>query len=439
MTQEENELLTRTGPKTPCGNLMRCYWHPVALSEELLSAGGPLPVRLLSEDLVLFRDDQGRPGLLELHCSHRGADLSYGRLEDGGLRCIYHGWLYDIYGNCVDQPGEPGGGKDRNSIRHPAYPCKERGGVIFAFLGEGTPPEFPNYEFLSVPDDQIFAVKLFHECNYLQANEGNVDLLHLSFLHYNLRNLGIGDSKPETMKYPTSAREGLAGRGAAPEAEAGDVELTSLGVRSYKIRNDMGLNQYHLYLTEFVVPNFTAFPGLGHELGGYSINWHVPIDDTHHWKYTFIFSRHKSLDKKLLEGGRAEMTRDYHPKRNRANRYLQDRESMKVETYAGVGMNFQIQDLCVVEGIGAIQDRIHEHLGSMDRAIVATRKVLLKAIQVVQQGEDPPGVVRGRVSDRPRIIAARDLVPTNKHWRDYAKELEGRVLPAEARMDRSNG
>ncbi len=133
------------------------------------------------------------------------------------------------------------------------------------------------------------------------------------------------------------------------------------------------------------------------------------------------------------------MTRDYHPKRNRANRYLQDRESMKVETYAGVGLNFQIQDLCVVEGMGAIQDRIHEHHGSMDRAIVATRKVLLNAIQTVQQGKDPPGVARGRASDRPRIIAARDLVPANKHWRDFAKELEDRVLPVEAGRDRSNG
>ncbi len=116
ISQEENDLLTRTDPGTPCGELIRRDWQPAALSEELPPGGPPLPVRLLGEDLVLFRDDQGRPGLLGIHCSHRGADLSYGRVEDGGLRCIYHGWLYDIHGQCLDQPGEPGGGSPRGVL-----------------------------------------------------------------------------------------------------------------------------------------------------------------------------------------------------------------------------------------------------------------------------------------------------------------------------------
>jgi len=176
MTEEENELLTRVGSGTPCGELMRRYWLPAALSEELPQGGAPLPVRLLGEDLVLFRDDRGRPGLLGLHCSHRGADLSYGRVEDGGLRCIYHGWLYDIVGRCLDQPGEPGGGEHRDSIRHPAYPCEERAGVVFTYMGPGNPHLFPNYEFLVAPDDRVFAIKLFSECNYWQGNEGDTDL-----------------------------------------------------------------------------------------------------------------------------------------------------------------------------------------------------------------------------------------------------------------------
>src|SRR5213593_314579 len=127
---QEVELLTRTDAGTPCGELMRRYWQPAALSEELPEGGAPLPVRLLGEDLVLFRDDQGRPGLVGLHCSHRGADLSYGRLEDGGLRCIYHGWLYDIYGKCLEQPGEPTGSTFHERIHQTAYPCVERGGAI---------------------------------------------------------------------------------------------------------------------------------------------------------------------------------------------------------------------------------------------------------------------------------------------------------------------
>lgn len=135
MSQTEYQLLTQTDAGTPCGELMRRYWQPAALSRDLPPGGAPLPVRLLGEDLVLFRDEEGRPGLLGLHCAHRGADLSYGRVEDGGLRCIYHGWLYDIKGHCLDQPGEPGGGEHRDSIQQTAYPCQESGGVIFAYIG----------------------------------------------------------------------------------------------------------------------------------------------------------------------------------------------------------------------------------------------------------------------------------------------------------------
>src|SRR5579884_2567691 len=135
LTKEQNELLTRTGPGTPGGALLRRYWQPVALAEELPPDGPPLPVRVLGEDLVLFRDEYGRLGLLGLHCSHRGADLSYGRIEHGGLRCLYHGWLFDVQGRCLEQPGEPAGSTFKERIRHPAYPCREIGGLILAYLG----------------------------------------------------------------------------------------------------------------------------------------------------------------------------------------------------------------------------------------------------------------------------------------------------------------
>src|SRR6266545_2218542 len=183
LSREQNALLTQTGPGTPGGNLLRCYWQPVALSQEVTVGGAPLPVKLLGEELVLFRDEQGQPGLLGLHCSHRGADLSYGRLEDGGLRCIYHGWLYDRSGRCLEQPGEPAGSTFHERIRHPAYPCQEAGGVVFAYLGDSEPPLLPAYEFLTAPEDCRFVTKLFSDCNYLQGNEGNQDPVHLSFLH----------------------------------------------------------------------------------------------------------------------------------------------------------------------------------------------------------------------------------------------------------------
>src|SRR5919198_864899 len=146
VTREENELLTQTGPGTPGGELMRRYWQPVAMQADVPPGCPPMPVRLLGEDLVLFRDEAGRPGLLGLHCAHRGADLSYGRLEDGGLRCLYHGWLYDIRGTCLEQPGEPAGSTFHERIRQRAYPCHEIAGVVFAYLGPTPVPLFPNYE-----------------------------------------------------------------------------------------------------------------------------------------------------------------------------------------------------------------------------------------------------------------------------------------------------
>ena len=143
LTQEQNDLLTQTGPSTPGGDLLRRYWQPAALAEELPPGGAPLPVRILGEDLVLFRDDAGRPGLLGLHCSHRAADLSYGRVENGGLRCLYHGWLYDVRGRCLEQPGEPAGSTFKDRISHPAYPCQEAGGIVFTYMGPGEPPLLP--------------------------------------------------------------------------------------------------------------------------------------------------------------------------------------------------------------------------------------------------------------------------------------------------------
>src|SRR5438309_3303455 len=152
LTKEDNELVTRIGPGTPGGDLMRRYWQPAALAEELPIDGAPIPVRLMGEDLVLFRDQSGQPGLLGIHCSHRGADLSYGRIEDGGLRCLYHGWLYGVTGQCLEQPGEPAGSTFHERVRHTAYPCVEAGGLILTYMGPGAPPLLPAYDFLAATE-----------------------------------------------------------------------------------------------------------------------------------------------------------------------------------------------------------------------------------------------------------------------------------------------
>lgn len=165
LTQEENRLVTLTGPGTPGGALMRCYWHPVALADELARNRAPIPIRVLGEELVLFRDQRGRPGLLGLYCSHRGADLSYGRIEDGGLRCLYHGWLYDIDGRCMEQPAEPPESRYKNEIRHLAYPVNERAGLLFGYMGKNEPPLLPSYEFLNAPPAHLYLQKTYLEFN----------------------------------------------------------------------------------------------------------------------------------------------------------------------------------------------------------------------------------------------------------------------------------
>src|SRR5438067_1008579 len=175
LTKEENELLTQTGPDTPCGDFMRRYWQPVALSEELPPDGPPVAVRVLGEDLVVFRDGQGRLGLLGRWCSHRGTDLRFGDIEAMGLRCAYHGWLYDVKGACLEMPLEPDDTELRAQVHHRAYPCQEQAGLVFAYLGPGDPPLLPNYEFLSVPAENRRSTKYYQECNYLQAHEGNLD------------------------------------------------------------------------------------------------------------------------------------------------------------------------------------------------------------------------------------------------------------------------
>jgi phthalate 4,5-dioxygenase oxygenase subunit len=417
MTKEENDLLTRTGTGTACGELLRRYWQPVALSEELPPGAPPVKIKLLGEDLVLFRDDQGRPGLLGIHCSHRGTDLSYGRVENGGLRCLYHGWLYDVEGRCLEQPGEPGGGEHRDAIRHRAYPCTEAGEVIFTYMGPGTPPLLPNYEFLNADTDHLYVNKIFHECNYLQANEGNIDPVHLSFLHRFLEN------RKERYRGVRGAEEShynLVARNVAPML---DVELTDFGVRIYTVRR-LGDEKAYLRVSYFILPNLSAFPGqTGGE--GYSVNWHVPIDDTHHWKYTFVFSSRAPLQKETVNRERSEFTSDYRLLRNESNRFMQDRESMKTKTYTGMGSGFQAHDAFATSSQGTIQDRTEEHLVSSDKAIVAARKLLEKAIRDIQEGREPPHVIREPSQNRfPHLLVVSDMISEGGDWKEYTKSLE---------------
>ena len=419
LSREENDLITRTGPGTPGGNLLRRYWQPVALAEELPDNGAPLPVRILSEELVLFRDGHGQLGLLGLHCSHRRADLSYGRVENGGLRCLYHGWLYDRHGNCLEQPCEAPGKSFCEKVRHPAYPCQEHAGIIFAYLGPGEPPLFPNYEPFLAPAGHVLVTKIFHECNYFQGNEGNLDPSHVSYLH---RQANV----PENLKRAVKGSDGklplaLYEVDVAPEIEA---EETDYGVRIFSLRNTEE-GQIFFRVTNFILPNMATIPG-PMSGDGYNLYCHVPIDDTHHWRYDVVFRRSAPMEEKDIRRNQEildELTPDHKPKRNKANRYLQDRESMQSWSFSGMGRIFNVQDTAIVEGCGEIADRSQEFLGSSDRAIIAARRQVLRAIRDVEAGKEAPHTIRNEAANRfPHLTVVSEVITDGSDWQSYWKE-----------------
>lgn len=381
LTQAQNDLLTQTGPGTPGGRLLRSYWQPVALASDLPKGGAPMPIKVMGEDLVLFRDDAGEPGLLELRCPHRKADLSYGRVENGGLRCVYHGWLFDRHGKCLEQPGEPKDSNYKDRIRHRAYPCVDVPGLILAYMGEGEPPALPPFPFFDTPDDHVWTNKSLHECNYLQANEGNIDPQHLSFLH----------------RVDMGAQVTYGSYLANDDAPAIDVRETGWGLQIEASRN-IGEGKRYVRYSNFVMPNGASFVGVPlvdpkiappDSNDGYSLHWHVPIDDHCHWKFYLGYREHGPVDAELQKRHVAEGQDDeFTFKRTLRNRYLQDRGAMADKAYIGMGPNFQDHDRWVTESQGPIVDRVTENLGTTDRAIIMMRKQMLTAIEDVEQGGD---------------------------------------------------
>ncbi|HWP28576.1 MAG TPA: Rieske 2Fe-2S domain-containing protein, partial [Chloroflexota bacterium] len=358
------------------------------------------------------------------HCPHRGADLSYGRLEDGGLRCLYHGWLFDRTGRCLEQPGEPAGSTFYQRIRHTAYPCLEAAGLVFAYLGPGEPPLLPAYEPFLVPDEQRFVNRVYQECNYLQANEGNIDPAHVSFLHRQFR---LRD--PRAVPGSQTSADILYNRDVSPTLA---VEETSYGLRIFSVRRAGPEGQY-VRITNFVYPNLSAIVGNQGRVGaGYSIHWHVPIDDERHWRYEITFSRTGPLDKEAYRREiAAEMTPDRRLIRNQANRYLQDRAAMLTENYTGMGRYFPAHDAYATETQGPIQDRTQEHLGYTDKAITRARLMLLRGIRDVQEGRDPPHVVRAPEANRfPDLVVLSQVVPDGVDWRTAWRVASAAGAPA---------
>lgn len=417
LTKEENQLITLTGPGTPGGALMRCYWHPIALTDDLPPGGAPVPVKILGEELVLFRDERDRPGLLGLLCSHRCADLSYGRIEDGGLRCLYHGWLYDINGRCLEQPAEPPESRYKDEIRHLAYPLIERAGLILAYLGRGKPPLLPSYECLVAAPEHRHVQKTFMECNYLQALEGDIDPAHLSYLHrfWQRRPMARKGTVPGSDKSAAL----LHSEDRRPRLES---ERTDFGVRNYAIR-DAGDGTRWVRINNFIMPNKIGSVGNEGRIGeGYTIHWHVPVDDENHVRFDIFFNRTRPIERERYEQELATETIDHRYRRNKRNRYLQDREQMTTTNFSGMGESNALQDAFASETPGPIHDRSREHLGTTDAHIIAARRQLLAGVAAVQAGREPIHVVRDPAQDdMSHIVVVSEVIPPDVDHRDLWK------------------
>jgi phthalate 4,5-dioxygenase len=414
LREEQNKLVTETGPGTCMGKMFRCYWLPALLADELPENDcPPVRVKLLSERLLAVRDSEGRFGLIDEFCAHRGVSLWFGRNEECGIRCPYHGWKYDVHGNCLDVPSEPEESGFRKKIKLKSYPLVERGGILWTYMGspEQQPP-LPEWEFIMVPRAQRFTSKRLQENNWLQALEGGIDSAHVSFLHRGALNsdplfkgargnqYNLNDSQPffEVVEHSSGLYVGARRR-----AEEG---------------------RFYWRITPWVMPCFTMVPPRGdHPMHGHF--W-VPIDDENCWAWSFDYHPVRALTEHEVQSMREGhgvhvkyVPGTYRPLANKDNDYLMDRAAQKAGiTYSGVE-GIAMQDASLQESMGPIVDRTKENLTTTDNGIIMARLRLVRAAKALaEKGTLPPG----REPADQRVRSAAVILGPDEAFKDAARE-----------------
>jgi phenylpropionate dioxygenase-like ring-hydroxylating dioxygenase large terminal subunit len=436
MQAAQNELITRIGPGTACGELMRRYWQPVALLDEFeprldpRMAERPLKaVRLLGQDLLLFRDAGGQFGLLDRDCPHRGADLAFARHEGDGLRCPFHGWKFAADGRCLDTPAEPAGSTLCHRVRQRSYPLRLAAGTLFAWLGpEGQmPPELPAFDCFAAPASHSFAFKGLWHCNWLQAFEVGMDPAHASFLHRFLydeslegsygrqfRGASVGEVAGERWPMTRVLREFCSPEIRHEDIAPGITRLTTLRVISDALT--------HVRVTNAIFPHTFVIP-LSETVT--ITQMHVPVDDTHTYWYSFFTGFTEPLDKETMRQQRLAGVSlpDYVPKKNHSNDWGFNAEEQRTRTYLGMGEDdINVHDQWAVESMGAIQDRTREHLGQSDKVIMANRRMLLKAIATVRDGGTPPMVLSAPEAAALTGPDTMDCVAPAERWQAFWRD-----------------
>ena len=455
LSKQDNEILCRVGPGTMMGNLLRRYWTPALLSSELREPDGPpVRVRLLGEDLIAFRDTTGAVGLVANACPHRGASLFFGRNEEAGLRCVYHGWKFDTTGACTDMPSEPAESNFKNKVRVQAYPTHESGGVIWTYMGPAeTMTAFRNFGTDDLPRDEWRAARTFSSCNWVQSMEGNMDTAHISWLHQYFGILDTPDDGSDRPGYPTNAMSWkFWAWDRAPRLE---VEDTWYGYKYAGIRTTPNGNT-HVRISAFCIPytTFVATTPFGVLNGLF-----VPADDETCWRWNFQTTSMRGLiDDPIFRNGsllgpsqpagqpygflvaansgqqNAGVTPMQRPTGNNTmadrewrpdNDYLIDRDVQRTKLYTGIP-NFVSQDMMVTESAGAIWDRSQEHLGTTDRSIIKLRSVLIDAAKDLAKGIEPPAV--DPTLPYRSIRSAEKILAPGEDWRILGTDADPVVI-----------
>ena len=422
LSREDNETLVRVGPGTPMGRLMRLHWIPFLRSSDVQRDGQPHRVRLLGEDLVAFRDSSGRVGLVDHACPHRGAPMVFGRNEDDGLRCVYHGWKFGTDGRCQDMPAEPANSPMCARMKITAYPVQERNGMLWAYMGTDPAPPLPQLEWNLVPEEQVAISIRVQECNWLQALEGEIDSAHAAILH------GRVDQDGAIAQWKQA--QDLAPTFECVPHEAG----ISIGSR-----RKLDAERQYIRVNQFLMPFYTLVPPFSQfpELSGHA--W-VPIDDEH--TLCIMFSYHptqpfyektralfKSGHRGRETGHASEGSFETRPvtdpfpkywsKYNRGNAYqfsaaLQD-------TYNSGLPGLWVQDAAAQSGVAPIYDRSKEHLGTSDTGIARTRRMLLDTVsRLVKDGQRPAS------ADKPQSLMWRAVsltIPAGGNWSELGREF----------------
>src|SRR3954469_1415925 len=443
LSREDNQLLSRIGPQTPMGEVMRRYWQPILISAELPEPdGAPLRVRALGEDLIAFRDSSGRVGVLGATCPHRGAPLFFGRNEDRGLRCIYHGWKFDVEGRCLEMPNAPGDRDLREKVRAKSYRCVEKNGIVWIYMGpEDEAPALPDLGWTEVPSEHRLITKQVLECNYAQALEGDLDPSHVSFLHAPL-DPNAASGYQGTAGILSDAQLGDAAR----EQEAKSRDKSP---RISVVKTDYGLcvgaqrdagDRHYWRFTQFVLPFYVFVPGA--MKSPVHCNAWVPMDDerTLVWRIQYLEERPFTADERArLQTGMGahippegylpptpEAAGAWMPRANRSNNYMQDRQVQRSVSFSGI-RGIWAQDRACTEGMGTIVDRTSEHLVAADGTLVQMRRLLLSAAKALhERGTPPPGrdvvppIMGAPVAFHPKSLSWEELSRDYLHGKSAA-------------------